>query len=121
MQRFSDLRVWQRANALAVRIFRVTQSFPRDDRLDLKGQMRRSSTSAPFNIAEGAKRVHASEYAKFLNIAEASLAECEAQVRFARDIEYLDAATADALADEASQICRMLYALRRQVTAKKRA
>jgi four helix bundle protein len=119
MQRFNDLRVWQRANAFAVRVFRLTEGFPVDDRLDLRGQMRRSSTSAPFNIAEGAKRASAADYAKFLNIAEASLAECEAQVLFAREIEYLDAATADALADEAGQISRMLNALRRRVVAKK--
>lgn len=120
MQRFSDLRVWQRANAFAVRIFRVTEAFPRDDHMDLKGQMRRSSTSAPFNIAEGAKRQHATDYARFLNIAEGSLAECEAQLRFAHEIAYVDAPTADALADEAAQISRMLHALRRRVISRKR-
>ena len=120
MQRFTDLRVWQRSNAFAVRVFAVTEDFPSDDRLDLKSQMRRSSTSAPFNIAEGAKRAHPADYAKFLNIAEGSLAECEAQLHFAREIRYLDPATANALADEATQICRMLNALRRRVLAKKR-
>jgi four helix bundle protein len=120
MQRFTELRVWQRANAFAARVFALTEDFPTNDRLDLKGQMRRSSTSAPFNIAEGAKRAHPADYAKFLNIAEGSLAECEAQVYFAREIRYVDATTANALADEASQICRMLNALRRRVLAKKR-
>jgi len=112
--------VWRRAIASAVRVFRLTADSPRDDDMDLKSQMRRSAPSAPFNIAEGAKRATAADYARFLNIAEASLAECEAQLRFARDIAYVGASTADELADEASQICRMLYALRRRVTAKKR-
>ena len=114
MQRFTDLKVWQRAHAFAVRIHETTESFPTSSH-DLRGQLRRSAFSAPFNIAEGSKRQSPADYARFINTAEASLSECEAQLLFARDVQLMAPPIVDELADEAQQISRMLNALRVRV------
>ncbi len=77
MQRFTELRVWQRSHALVLNVYRLTESFPQQERYGLTAQLRRAALSVPTNIAEGSKRLTSLEYARFLNIAEGSLAETE--------------------------------------------
>ncbi len=115
MQRFQDLEVWQRSHALALKIYRLTIQFPSDERYGLTSQLRRAMVSVPTNIAEGSKRRGRNEYARFLNIAEGSLAEAEYLLIMSRDLGYLTStATADSLG-EISQIAKMLNALRSRV------
>jgi four helix bundle protein len=77
VQRFTDLKVWQRSHALTLEIYRFTATFPTDERFGLISQLRRAAVSVPTNIAEGSKRQSNPDYARFLNIAEGSLAETE--------------------------------------------
>src|SRR5713226_1255009 len=93
MQRFTDLKVWQRSHALVLHVYRLTKSFPSDERYGLTSQLRRAVLSVPTNIAEGSKRHTNPEYARFLNIAEGSLAETEYLLMVSRDLGYLSAAT----------------------------
>ncbi|MCS7282708.1 MAG: four helix bundle protein [Anaerolineae bacterium] len=50
---YRDPEVWQQAKALAVEIYRVTASFPKQDQYGLADQRRRAAASTPSNIAEG--------------------------------------------------------------------
>lgn len=40
MQRFTDLRVWQRSHALVLEIYRLSSNFPREERYGLTSQLR---------------------------------------------------------------------------------
>ena len=115
MQRFTDLKVWQRSHALVLDMYRLTSSFPRDERFGLTSQLRRAAASVPTNIAEGSKRRGGQEYARFLNIAEGSLAEAEYLTLLSRDLGYLTAEAATRPLTEISEIARMLHALREKV------
>jgi len=115
MQRYTDLKVWQRSHAFVLEVYRLTEGFPSDERFGLTSQIRRAAVSVPTNIAEGAKRKGPQDYARFLNVAEASLAEAEYLLVLSRDLEYLGSEIADRWVSEASEISRMLYALRRKV------
>ena len=44
-RRFTELRVWQEAHQVRLAIYRITQSFPREERYDLVSQMRRAAVS----------------------------------------------------------------------------
>jgi four helix bundle protein len=115
MQRYTDLKVWQRGQALALEIYRRTESFPEKERFGLTAQLRRAAVSVPTNIAEGSRRQGAQDYARFLNIAEGSIAEMGSLLLLSRDLGYLEATVADKLSTEAEEIGRMLYALRSKV------
>lgn len=119
MQRFTDLKVWQRSHALVLEIYRATASFPEDERFGLVAQLRRAAASVPCNIAEGTKRRRAPDYARFLNIAEGSLAEAEYLLILSADLGYMPVTEKDRLANEAQEIARMLHALRQKVEGSK--
>jgi four helix bundle protein len=115
MQRFTELKVWQRSHALALEVYRTSAAFPPEERYGLTPQLRRATVSVVANIAEGAKRKSDPDYARLLNVAEGSLAETEALLRLARDLLFNG--SLDRLIDEAQQISRMVYALRTKVAA----
>ena len=115
MQRFQDLKVWQRSHALVLAVYRLTEGFPPGERFGLVSQLRRAAVSVATNIAEGSKRRGRQEYARFLNIAEGSLAESEYLVVLSRDLGYAAPETANRLFKETREIARMLHGLRRKV------
>jgi len=115
MQRFTELKVWQRSHALTLEVYRVTASFPSAERFGLLSQLRRAMASVPTNIAEGSKRQSNQEYARFLNIAEASLVEAEYLLMLSRDLGFLARDASEALLKEVGEIERMLSGLRRKV------
>ena len=115
MQRFTELKVWQRSHKLTLEAYRVTAGFPSAERFGLISQLRRAAASIPTNIAEGSKRQSNQEYARFLNIAEGSLAETEYLVMLSRDLGFLERDSSDELLKEITEIGRMLNALKRKV------
>jgi len=108
---YKDLIVWQKAMDLSFEIYRLTESFPPDERFGLTSQMRRAAVSIPSNIAEGKMRGYDGEFARFLSIAYGSGAELETQVLIAKRLlktNQLDYAPTDGLLDE---VMRMLNTL----------
>ncbi len=119
MQRFQDLKVWQRSHALTLEIYRATSSYPATERFGLVSQLRRAAASVPTNIAEGSRRRGRWDYARFLNIAEGSLAETEYLVLLSGELGYLK--SHKRLSAEIDELGKMLYALRQKVEALARA
>jgi four helix bundle protein len=117
MQRFTELKVWQRGHALVLSVYRMTVGFPQNERYGLISQLRRAALSVPTNIAEGSKRLTAHEYARFLNISEASLAETEYLVMVSRDLGYITPIIASKAFTEIAELSRMLHGLRKKVEA----
>jgi four helix bundle protein len=117
MQRFTDLQVWQRGHSLVLSVYRMTTGFPQNERYGLTSQLRRAALSVPTNIAEGSKRLTSQEYGRFLNIAEASLAETEYLVMVRRDLGYVAPVVATKSFSEISELSRMPHALRKKVEA----
>jgi four helix bundle protein len=71
----ADLDVWKRAVDLAADVYKVTASFPAEEKFGLVSQMRRSAVSIASNIAEGAARTSRREFMQFLSIASGSASE----------------------------------------------
>jgi len=115
MKQFKDLKVWQRSHVLTLEIYRMSAEFPRDERFGLVAQLRRAAVSVPTNIAEGAKRQRKQDYARFLNISEASLAETSYLLILGRDLGYSKPEIIERILVESEEISRMLHALRTKV------
>src|SRR5947207_12284723 len=81
---YRDLIAWQKAMALATRVYEVTDSFPRREMYGLTRQVRDASVSVPSNIAEGKGRQTKKDYVQFLFRARGSLHETETQLEIGR-------------------------------------
>ena len=101
---FRDLIVWQKAHAWVLTVYKLTKDFPPDERFGLTSQLRRAASSVPSNIVEGFKRRGIADKLRFLNIAEASLAEATYQLLLANDLDYAETATLQTAADEVDKV-----------------
>ncbi|MBV9400234.1 MAG: four helix bundle protein [Bryobacterales bacterium] len=115
MQDFKQLKVWRKAHDLALQVYRITSKFPREELFGLTAQVRRSAASVPANIAEGCGRNGAGDFARFCAIALGSASETEYHLILARDLKILGAEDYQALADQTSEVKRMLTKLVQRV------
>jgi four helix bundle protein len=115
VQRFTELKVWQRSHQLVLAVYRLSKAFPADERYGLLSQLRRAVLSVPTNIAEGSKRQGGKDYARFLNISEGSLVETEYLLMVGRDLGYVKPEQTGPLLEEIHEIASMLHGLRCKV------
>ena len=81
-----------------MRVFEVSQRFPREETYALTDQMRRSSRSVCANLAEAwRKRRYEAAFVSKLNDAESEAAETQTWVRFAVRCGYLAAESGEEL------------------------
>jgi four helix bundle protein len=115
MQRHEGLRVWREGHDLVIAVYGVTGRFPRHEINGITSQLRRAAVSVPTNIAEGSRRVSRKEYSRFLNTAEASLAEVSYLLVLSRDLGYLPPDSMASLSLRVERILGMLVNLRKRV------
>ena len=108
---YSNLKVWQKSMDLAVEIYRVVKSLPKEELYGLSDQMRRAVVSIPSNIAEGHQRSSTRDYIRFLNIAKGSLGELETQIILSERLGYLQSETTGQLYARCEEIGKMLSGL----------
>lgn len=77
---FEELECWKKARDLRIEISNLLKTFPVYKKYDLIAQMRRSSRSVTYNIAEGYGRFHYKENAQFVRTSRGSLYELPDQV-----------------------------------------
>lgn len=115
---YKDLLVWQKGMEIAKLIYRVTRTFPTEEKFGLIAQMRRAAVSIPSNIAEGQARHTTGEFIQFISHAEGSLAELDTQLILAIELEMCSTAKAAPAFLLLEEQRRMLNALRRKLAAR---
>ena len=118
MNDFRNLRVWDKAHALTLTVYRVTSTFPPDERFGLVAQARRAAVSVPANIAESCGRRSRRDEAHLLQIAFGSLCELEAELLLARDLGYLPGDGDMSLLTDLVEVKRMLATLAKRTLAR---
>jgi four helix bundle protein len=112
---FRELKVWQKAMSVALRVFEVTKSFPVEERYSLVDQVRRSSRSVPANIAEAwRKRRYPAAFVSKLNDAEGEAAETQTHLEIALRCRYLQEMAYKELDDDIEQVLAMLVTMASQ-------
>ena len=117
MKDFRQLSIWQRSHQLTLAIYKLTRTFPSDERYGVTAQLRRSMASVPANIAEGCGRDSEPELKRFLDIAHGSASESDYHLLLAADLGYLSEEEYNPLAKEISELKRMIGAFSRKLKA----
>ena len=108
MGKFKELRVWNDAMDLTVKIYEITRQLPFQRDFGLCGQIQRATTSIASNIAEGDERGTNRESVHFFNIAKGSAAEVITQLNIAFRIGHIDEPTLLSLENQADKILASL-------------
>jgi len=86
---FQNVIAWQKAHAFVLQVYRVTRSFPEDEKFGLVSQFRRAAVSIEANIAEGYKKLSKADKLRFMNISQGSQEECRDYIILSRDLGYI--------------------------------
>ena len=80
MKNFKELKIWNKGFDIAVKTFKLVNTFPKEERFGLSIQMTRSAVSISSNIAEGSSRTSQKDYLRFIEISLGSTFELETQL-----------------------------------------
>ena len=112
------LDVWQKGMEVAQMIYKLTNSFPSEEKIGLVSQMRRAAISIPSNVAEGAARQGKAEFRNFLSMAQGSLSELDTQLELSVLLGYLNAEKIKEISGLLIRVDKMLSALIRSLSGK---
>lgn len=86
---FEKLEVWKESKELCILIYKLTESFPENEKFSLVSQLRRASISISSNIAEGSGRNSNKDKAHFTNIAFSSAIEVLNQIIISQELNFI--------------------------------
>jgi four helix bundle protein len=88
---YKELLAYKKAYEQAMKVFKLSLKFPKEERFSMTDQMRRSSRSVCANIAEAYRRRRYENYfISKLNDSDSENAETEVWLNFAKDCGYID-------------------------------
>lgn len=106
---FKELIVYQKAFKLAMRIFEISKTFPKEEIYSLTDQIRRSSRSVCTNIAEAyRKRRYPRHFIYKLTDSDGENSETAVWLDFALVCKYINQETHLSLISECTEIGKLL-------------
>jgi len=106
---FRDLRVYQKAFALAMQIFDITKKFPHEEKYELTDQIRRSSRAVWRAIGEGyRKRQYPKHFSSKMSDSDMENTETQVSLDFALKCEYISQEEYKDFLEKSEEVGRML-------------
>ena len=106
---FKDLTVYKKAFDLAMNIFEISKSFPKEEKYSLTDQIRRSSRSVCSSIAEAyRKRRYEAHFISKTSDADMENSETQVWLEFAFKCKYIEKDIMEDLINRSQEIGRML-------------
>ncbi|MBO9200352.1 MULTISPECIES: four helix bundle protein [Niastella] len=81
--------IYKVSKLFVVTCYRLTNTFPSEEKFNMISQIRRAALSVPLNIAEGASRKSDAERKRFYEIARGSVIEIDAPIEVAAELKYV--------------------------------
>lgn len=110
MKDFGTLKVWEKAHALTLAIYKSTEGFPKQEMYALTSQIQRAAVSIPANIAEGCGKDSDAELKRYFLISMGSSSELEYLLLLAHDLGYLPKSAFQSMTNDLVEIRKMLNA-----------
>ena len=108
---YEELEVFKKAHNFVLETYRVTKTFPKEERYRLIDQLIRAAYSIPSNIAEGNSRNTTKDYINFLYMARGSANEVKYFLLLSKDLKYINEEPYSELKNKIEVITKLLNGL----------
>ena len=108
---YEELNVFKESHKFVLEIYKITETFPNEEKFRLVDQLIRASYSIPSNIAEGNSRNTTKDYINFLYNARGSANEIKYFLLLSRDLGYINIKRYLELKTKIEDIIKMLNGL----------
>ena len=106
---FKELLAYQKAFHLAMEIFEISKTFPKEETYSLSDQIRRSSRSVSANLAEAyRKRRYINHFISKLTDCDAENSETNAWLDFAFACNYLSQENYNSLTQKSNEVGKLI-------------
>ena len=106
---YKDLLAFKKSFSLAMKIFEVTKTFPKEETYSLTDQIRRSSRSVPVTIAEAyRKRIYPKHFHSKLTDSDSENSETQVWLEFAFACKYISETVYQELTSEGIEIGKLI-------------
>jgi len=106
---FKKLLAYQKGFELAMEIFELSKSFPKEEKYSLTDQVRRSSRSVCANIAEAyRKRKYPKHYASKLTDSDSENSETQVWIDFSKSCNYLNPEQQQNLTTKSKEVGKLI-------------
>lgn len=112
---FKKLSIWTESIEVIKSIYKITKSFPEDEKYNLVSQMRRAGISISSNIAEGSSRQTKRHFSHFLTLALGSIYELQSQIVISQHFNYISLEDQKQVEAELVKLADMIFAFRRKI------
>ena len=113
MQDFRNLKVWQKAHELAMKTYRLSANFPREEMFGLRHSLRKTAVDIPAYVAEGAGKATDEEFASLLNYALSLAMRLEYYALMAHDLQFIKGDTFSHFSASLVEVKKMLAGFKR--------
>ncbi len=114
---FEKLDVWQKSRELIRAIYKLTKSYPEEEKYGLTSQLRRAAVSVANNVSEGSARRTPKDQAKFTTMSFSSLMEVLNMLIISVDLEFMEEKEYLELRPLIEEVANKLNALRNKQNA----
>ena len=106
---FTELLAFKKSFSLAMEIFNISKSFPKEEKYSLTDQIRRSSRSISANIAEAyRKRKYVKHFISKLTDSDGENSETNVWLQFALNCEYITIEKFNELNEQNKEIGKLI-------------
>ena len=106
---FQELLAYQKSFALAMKIFRISKSFPKEETYSLTDQIRRSTRSVSANIAEAyRKRDYPKHFHSKLTDSDAENSETQVWLEYSFACDYISKEIFNELLNDSNEVGKLI-------------
>ncbi len=114
--KIEDLKVYSKLFGLALKVHHLTLTFPKFEMYELGSQLRRSSNSAPANLAEGFDNKHTNIYLESVSRAQGEIRETIHHLKLVHKKGYITEIKLKETISDYEECSKMLYGLENSLT-----
>jgi four helix bundle protein len=115
MHNVKKLSIWIKSVDFVTEIYKVTNTFPSNERFGLVSQLQRAAVSVPTNISEGSAKSSNKDFARFLEISLGSTCELETELLISLNLSYIDLEKYNQLQEELVELQKMIIGFKEKL------